>query len=103
MSFTAFCPSCGRNVQTKREDIDVGLAIFLLCCTWGIGLIIYLIVYYSQPESVCIFCDAKVEPYRGQPIDRGQSSYQPTQSNINPPREQYQAEEIPKEVKYNEM
>ncbi|MHA1821596.1 MAG: hypothetical protein ACTSU2_11545 [Promethearchaeota archaeon] len=57
-----YCPHCGRMVTTTREDIDVGLALFLLFCTGGIGLIIYLIIYYTQPEDKCVFCKTKVLP-----------------------------------------
>ena len=59
MSPLRYCPNCNKNVTTTREDIDIGLAIFLLCCTMGVGFFIYLIVYFSQPETRCIFCSSQ--------------------------------------------
>ena len=59
MSPLRYCPNCNKNVTTTREDIDIGLAIFLLCCTMGVGFFIYLIVYFSQPETHCIFCSSQ--------------------------------------------
>lgn len=56
MPHLSYCPNCNKNVTTTREDIDIGLAIFLLCCTMGVGFFIYLLVYFSQPETRCIFC-----------------------------------------------
>lgn len=43
-----------------REDIDLLLAIILLCFTAGIGLIIYLMIYYSKPENMCVHCNSVV-------------------------------------------
>jgi hypothetical protein len=58
----AYCPNCKKNVTTTRKDIDAGLAIFLCCCTGGIGLLVYLIVYFSQNETQCIFCSTETVP-----------------------------------------
>jgi hypothetical protein len=63
---SANCPKCQTVVQTTREDIDVALAIFLFCCTGGIGLVIYLIVYFIQPEDRCVFCGTKTQAYTNQ-------------------------------------
>lgn len=43
-----------------REEIDLCLAIILLCFTAGIGLIIYLMIYYSRSENRCIHCNSIV-------------------------------------------
>jgi len=59
---TGFCPHCKQNVLLVREKIDVGLAILLLCFTAGIGLIIYLIIYYSKAEDRCVHCGTQVFP-----------------------------------------
>jgi ribosomal protein S27E len=44
----------------KRKEIDVCLAIVLLFT--GIGLIIYLIYYFSQKEVRCVHCNSICEP-----------------------------------------
>ena len=53
-----YCPRCQREVTAIRPDIDACLLFFLLFT--GIGWIIYLIIYFSQPESRCIICHAAV-------------------------------------------
>ena len=55
MPSTGYCPHCQQNVLMAREEMNVALAILLLCCT-GIGFIIYLIFYYSKPQNKCIHC-----------------------------------------------
>lgn len=80
---TAWCPNCKKVVMTSRNDIDVGLAIFLFCCTGGIGLVIYLIIYALQPEDRCVFCRSITEPLTNQ-VNRGYPSSQPSQP-INRP------------------
>lgn len=57
---TGWCPRCQQNVLLKREEIDTCLAIILLIFTAGIGLIIYLAIYYSKAEDRCIHCSAKI-------------------------------------------
>lgn len=57
---TGWCPRCQQNVLLKREEIDTCLAIILLIFTAGIGLIIYLAIYFSRPEENCIHCGAKI-------------------------------------------
>ncbi|MEJ2251116.1 MAG: zinc-ribbon domain-containing protein [Candidatus Lokiarchaeota archaeon] len=59
---TGYCPHCKQNVLLTREDIDVCLAIILLIFTAGIGLIIYIAIYYSKPENRCVHCNTIVEP-----------------------------------------
>lgn len=55
-----YCPNCKQNVLLVREDINWPLAIILLCLTAGIGLLIYLIIYYSQAEDHCIHCHTQI-------------------------------------------
>ncbi|TFG18455.1 MAG: zinc-ribbon domain-containing protein [Promethearchaeota archaeon] len=57
---TGYCPRCKQDVLLTREEINWGVAILLLCFTGGIGLIIYLIIYYSKSEDRCIHCNARV-------------------------------------------
>ena len=59
---TGWCPRCQQNVLLKREEIDTCLAIILLIFTAGIGLLIYLAIYYSKAEDRCIHCGAKITP-----------------------------------------
>lgn len=55
-----YCPHCKKNVLLKRQDIDACLAIILLIFTAGIGLLIYLILYYSKKENRCVHCGTEV-------------------------------------------
>jgi hypothetical protein len=65
---TGYCPHCQQNVLLTREDIDICLAIILLIFTAGIGLIIYLTIYYSRPEDKCVHCRTRVSPIQTQPV-----------------------------------
>jgi hypothetical protein len=55
-----YCPRCQQQVLITREDINWGIAILLLCFTGGIGLIIYLVIYYSKSEYRCVHCNTRV-------------------------------------------
>ena len=55
-----YCEHCKQNVLLSRQDIDTCLAIILLLFTAGIGLIIYLIIYYSRPKNRCVHCGTEV-------------------------------------------
>ena len=57
-----YCAHCKQNVLLKREDIDICLAIILLLFTAGIGLVIYLIIYYSKPLNRCVHCNSIAGP-----------------------------------------
>jgi hypothetical protein len=57
---TGYCPRCRQEVLLTREEINWGVAILLLCFTGGIGLIIYLAIYYSKPQDRCIHCNTRV-------------------------------------------
>ncbi|GAH30242.1 unnamed protein product, partial [marine sediment metagenome] len=37
-----YCLKCNKNVYTKKNDFNIGLAIFLAIFTGGIGLLIYV-------------------------------------------------------------
>ncbi len=58
---TGFCSNCKQNVLLVREEIDWPVAIILLCFTGGIGLIIYLIIYYSKTEDRCVHCHSHIK------------------------------------------
>ncbi|MBD3196016.1 MAG: hypothetical protein GF317_13240 [Candidatus Lokiarchaeota archaeon] len=58
---TGYCQKCGQRVLLTRRSLDWGLAIILLIFTAGVGLIIYIIHYYTQPENICIHCGALIE------------------------------------------
>ena len=53
------CPKCNKNVYTKKNDFNIGLAIFLAIFTGGIGLLIYVAVYLDREHKPrCIHCDS---------------------------------------------
>ncbi|TFG15624.1 MAG: zinc-ribbon domain-containing protein [Promethearchaeota archaeon] len=58
-----YCEHCKQNVLLTRQDIDVCLAIILLIFTAGIGLIIYLLIYYSKPKNRCVHCGTVVTTF----------------------------------------
>jgi len=76
-----YCPHCKMNVLLTREDIDICLAIILLIFTAGIGLIIYLVIYYSRVEDKCVHCGTRITALQTQPVS--QISYQ-QQAQQNP-------------------
>ena len=54
-----YCPKCNKNVYTKKNDFNIGLAIFLAIFTGGIGLLIYVAVYLDREHKPrCIHCDS---------------------------------------------
>jgi len=57
-----YCSQCKTNVLTSREDIDICLAIVLLIFTGGIGLIIYLAIYYGRDPNRCVHCNSICKP-----------------------------------------
>jgi len=59
---TMYCPQCKMNVLTAREDLDICLAIILLIFTGGIGLIIYLAIYYGRDPNRCVHCNSICTP-----------------------------------------
>jgi len=93
-----FCPRCNQQVLLTRKDIDVCLAIVLLIFTLGIGLLIYLAIYYSKAEDRCVHCGAQITRYNIQ------SSYIPSQNQFQTSQNSIPLEEseesLVKEVKY---
>lgn len=59
---TMYCPSCEKEVLTKRENFSYLLA-FLLAFT-GIGLIIYILYYIDKKKDRCIACDMMCLPIK---------------------------------------
>ncbi|MFX1572223.1 MAG: hypothetical protein ACFFB0_05705 [Promethearchaeota archaeon] len=78
---TGFCPRCNQYVLLTRERIDTCLAIILLIFTAGIGLIIYLIWYYSKAEDTCVHCGTKITVSQPQ----SQFAYQSQPQNLQGP------------------
>lgn len=73
MSYTTplgYCPQCRQNVLMKREEINYCLAIILFFT--GIGLLIYLIIYFSKREDKCVHCGMRCQT----PNQNGQITYQ---------------------------
>lgn len=54
-----YCPKCKINVETKKEDFRVGLAIILIIFTGGLGLLIYVAIYLDKAKNRCIHCDSE--------------------------------------------
>ncbi len=84
---TGYCYHCKQQVLLKREDIDMCLAIILLFFTAGIGLIIYLAIYYGKEENRCVHCGATCS----QTIESPGSQVTPQVS----PQPQYQERSLP--------
>ena len=57
-----YCPNCKQNVLMVREDFNVGLAVILLIFSAGIGLLVYLVVYYAQEPNRCVHCKTICQP-----------------------------------------
>ena len=93
-----FCPRCNQQVLLTRKDIDVCLAIVLLIFTAGIGLLIYLAIYYSKVEDRCRLCGTQITR------DTTQSLYIPSQNQFQTSQNSIPLEEskesLVKEVKY---
>ena len=82
---TGYCPRCQQNVLLTREEIDTCLAIILLIFTAGIGLLIYLAIYYSKPEENCVHCGAKVTAFQTPSPYTHQSQPKIQQTPYSPP------------------
>jgi len=84
-----YCEKCGQNTLLKREDLDICLSIILTIFTAGIGLIIYLAIWYSKEENRCVDCGSVVKAFQSsssksennnrdifqQPIEKGKNPY----------------------------
>lgn len=82
---TGYCPRCQQNVLLTREEIDTCLAVVLLIFTAGIGLLIYLAIYYSKPEEYCVHCRARVTAFQISSPYTQQSQPQVQQALYNAP------------------
>jgi hypothetical protein len=69
----AYCPNCKIKVNLIREGINIPLAILLGIFTGGIGLLIYLAIYYNRAEDRCAQCRTRILPLQTQVIS---SEYQ---------------------------
>jgi len=57
-----YCPNCKMNVLTVREDLDICLIIILGIFTAGIGILIYLAIYYEKEQNRCVHCKSICHP-----------------------------------------
>ncbi|TXT67311.1 MAG: hypothetical protein BAJALOKI1v1_120003 [Promethearchaeota archaeon] len=53
-----YCSNCNKEVQVKREDINWAILVLLTIFTAGIGVLIYLSVYFRKPMNRCIHCNS---------------------------------------------
>ncbi|MFX1426541.1 MAG: hypothetical protein ACFFBE_08810 [Promethearchaeota archaeon] len=54
-----YCSHCKTNVETKKMEFNIALAIFLAIFTGGIGLLIYVAIYLDREKRPrCVHCDA---------------------------------------------
>lgn len=73
-----YCKYCKQDVELIRQDFDICLAIILLLFTAGIGLIIYLIIYFSKPKNQCILCGTEIiSPIAKESVTPKQIHYSP--------------------------
>jgi len=90
---TGFCKKCGQNTLLRREDIDICLVIILAIFTAGVGLIIYLIMWYSKDENQCVHCGTIVSPVQTQNTNSEENSLYTYQQAIDEHRNPYRAAE----------
>ncbi len=60
---SSYCSHCQQQVLVKREDKDICLAIILAIFTAGIGLAIYLAIWYRKPINRCVHCNSITSPF----------------------------------------
>ncbi|TFF86208.1 MAG: hypothetical protein EU517_00730 [Promethearchaeota archaeon] len=77
---TMYCERCQCSVLTKREDLDVGIIIILLIFTAGLGLLIYIAIYYEKTPNLCIHCNSICKPVSGEYQRNREQS--PTEENV---------------------
>jgi len=54
-----YCTQCNKNVETKKMEFNVAIAIFLAIFTGGIGLLIYVAIYLDREKRPrCIHCNS---------------------------------------------
>jgi hypothetical protein len=57
-----YCPHCERVVKATRRSLDVALIILLAIFTAGIGVLIYLVVFYSRNDkNLCDECNSTLQ------------------------------------------
>ncbi|KKK40418.1 hypothetical protein LCGC14_0549900 [marine sediment metagenome] len=68
-----YCSKCNMNVETKKKDFNIVLAVILAIFTGGLGLLIYVAIYMEKAYK-CIHCNSvcKTKNMRNQPV----SNYQ---------------------------
>jgi len=52
-----YCSKCNMNVETRKEDFNVVLAVILAIFTGGLGLLIYVAIYMEKAYR-CIHCNS---------------------------------------------
>ena len=75
---TGYCPNCKMSVLTTRDDIDICLILILCIFTAGIGLLIYLAIYYQKEPNHCVHCKTITQTFYNGQMDtfQGSKSYQ---------------------------
>ena len=54
-----YCSQCRKNVETKKMEFNVALAVILAIFTGGIGLLIYVAIYLDREKRPrCIQCNS---------------------------------------------
>ena len=54
-----YCPKCKMNVETKKMEFNIAIAILLAIFTGGIGLLIYVAIYLDREKRPrCIYCNS---------------------------------------------
>lgn len=54
-----YCSQCKKNVETKKMEFNVALAVILAIFTGGIGLLIYVAIYLDREKRPrCIQCNS---------------------------------------------
>ncbi|TFG01143.1 MAG: hypothetical protein EU541_00035 [Promethearchaeota archaeon] len=59
-----WCPTCERYVKLKYKSMPHTyheLWAFFIFLTFGIGIIIYLLIRYHQPKNRCPHCERKFD------------------------------------------
>ena len=82
-----FCNRCNQQVFLTRKDFDVCLAFVLAIFTFGIGLLIYLAIYYRNPENRCSICGSQ------ETTSQVQGYQTPTQPQFQNQKQSIQIEE----------
>lgn len=95
-----YCEKCGQNTLLKREDMDICLAIILAIFTAGFGLIIYLIIWYSKEENICVHCGTVATPVQTQVTQTEKNILHTSQQAIDENRNPYKTKGIKAEVNH---